>query len=153
MRVALDELPAAKVWDLCIAGLIGRGTRSVVIEAGGSLLTVAVEETPMNNGGVHWHFRCPGCRRRAKVLRLLGEPLFIGVSSTFAPSPLTPMMGEPTPKRTVTRAKTSTSRMLDCKTPIRERRLENTAGQAHWIEEGARGYCPQDRRDPALHLD
>jgi hypothetical protein len=44
-----------------------------VIEAGGSLLTVAVEETPMKNGGVHWHFRCPGCGRRAKVLRLLDE--------------------------------------------------------------------------------
>ena len=73
MRVALDELPAVKVWDLRAAGLIGRGTGSVVIEAGGSLLTVAVEETPMKNGGVHWHFRCPGCRRRAKVLRLLDE--------------------------------------------------------------------------------
>ena len=44
-----------------------------MIEAGGSLLTVAVEETPMKNGGVHWHFRCPGCARRAKVLRLLDE--------------------------------------------------------------------------------
>ena len=73
MRAALDELPAVKVWGLRAAGLIGRGTRSVVIEAGGSLLTVAVEETPMKNGGVHWHLRCPGCGRRAKVLRLLGE--------------------------------------------------------------------------------
>jgi hypothetical protein len=73
LRVALDELPAVKVWGLRAAGLIGRGTRSVVIEAGGSLLTVAVEETPMKNGGVHWHLRCPGCGRRAKVLRLLGE--------------------------------------------------------------------------------
>ena len=44
-----------------------------MIEAGGSLLTVAVEETPMKNGGVHWHLRCPGCGRRAKVLRLLDE--------------------------------------------------------------------------------
>jgi hypothetical protein len=60
-----------KVWGLRNAGLIGRGTRSVVIEAGGSLLTVTVEETPMKNGGAHWHFRCPGCERRAKVLRLL----------------------------------------------------------------------------------
>ena len=73
MRVALDELLAVKVWDLRTAGLIGRGTQSVVIEAGGSLLTVTVEETPMKNGGVHWHFLCPGCGRRAKVLRLLGE--------------------------------------------------------------------------------
>jgi hypothetical protein len=31
-------------------GLVGRGTRSVVIEAGGSALTVTVEETPMGNG-------------------------------------------------------------------------------------------------------
>jgi len=45
LRVALDELPAVKVWDLRTAGLIGRGTRSVVIEAGGSLMTVTVEET------------------------------------------------------------------------------------------------------------
>ena len=52
LRVALDELPAVKVWDLRAAGLIGRGTGSVVIEAGGSLLTVAVEETPMKNGGL-----------------------------------------------------------------------------------------------------
>ena len=73
LRVALDELPAVKVWDLRAAGLIRRETRSVVIEAGGSRLTVAVEETPMKNGGVHWHFRCPGCGWRAKVLRLLGE--------------------------------------------------------------------------------
>ena len=73
MRVTLDELPAVKVWGLRNAGLIGRGTRSVVIEAGGSLLTVAVEETPMKNGGVHWHLRCPGCGRHAKVLRLLDE--------------------------------------------------------------------------------
>ena len=73
MRLALDELPAVKVWGLRTAGLIGRGTRSVLIEAGGSLLMVAVEETPMKNGGAHWHFRCPGCGRRAKVLRLLGE--------------------------------------------------------------------------------
>jgi hypothetical protein len=73
LRVALDELPAVKVWGLRAAGLIGRGTRSVVIEAGGSLLTVAIEETPMKNGGAHWHFRCPGCGRRAKVLRLFGE--------------------------------------------------------------------------------
>ena len=73
MRVALDELPAVKVWDLRDAGLIARGTRSVVIEAGGSVLTVMVEETPMKNGGAHWHFRCPGCGRRAKVLRLLDE--------------------------------------------------------------------------------
>jgi hypothetical protein len=73
LRVALDELPAVKVWGLRAAGLIGRGTRSVGIEAGSSLLTVAVEETSMKNGGVHWHLRCPGCGRRAKVLRLLGE--------------------------------------------------------------------------------
>jgi hypothetical protein len=73
LRVALDELPAVKVWGLRAAGLIGRGTRSVVIEAGDSFLTVAVEETPMKNGGAYWHFRCPGCGRRAKVLRLLGE--------------------------------------------------------------------------------
>ena len=73
MRLALDELPAVKVWGLRAAGLIGRGTRSVVIEAGGSLLMVGVEETPMKNGGAHWHFRCPGCGRRAKVLRLFGE--------------------------------------------------------------------------------
>ena len=73
MRAALDELPAVKVWDLRTAGLIGRGKRSVVIEAGGSVLTVTVEETPMRNGGVHWHLRCPGCGRRAKALRLLDE--------------------------------------------------------------------------------
>ena len=73
MRVALDELPAVKVWGLRAAGLIGRGTRSVAIEAGGSLLTVTVEETPMKNSGVHWHFLCPGCGRRAKVLRLVDE--------------------------------------------------------------------------------
>jgi hypothetical protein len=73
LGVALDELPAVKVWGLRAAGLIGRGTRSVVIEAGDSFLTVAVEEMPMKNGGVHWHLRCPGCGRRAKVLRLLGE--------------------------------------------------------------------------------
>lgn len=73
MRVAVDELPAVRVWGLRAAGLIGRGLRSVVIEAGNTPLTVAVEETPMKNGGVHWHFRCPGCGRRAKVLRLLGE--------------------------------------------------------------------------------
>jgi hypothetical protein len=71
--VALDELPAMKVWDLRAAGLIERGTRSVVIETGGSGLTVTVEETPMKNGGVHWHFRCPGCGRLAKVLRLFGQ--------------------------------------------------------------------------------
>jgi hypothetical protein len=51
LRVAIDEPPAVKVWNLRIAGLIGWGTRSVVIEAGGSLLTVAVEEMAMN-------FRC-----------------------------------------------------------------------------------------------
>jgi hypothetical protein len=73
LRVALDELPAVKVWGLRNAGLIGRETRSVVIEIGGSVLTVTVEETPMKNGGVHWHLRCPGCGRRAKVLRLLDE--------------------------------------------------------------------------------
>ena len=73
MRLALDELPAVKVWGLRNAGLIARGTRSVEIGAGGSVLTVTVEETPMKNGGVHWHFRCPGCGRRAKILRLLGE--------------------------------------------------------------------------------
>jgi hypothetical protein len=73
LRLALDELPAVKVWGLRAAGLIGRGTRSVMIEAGGSLLTVTVEETPMKNGGGHWHLRCPGCGRRAKVLRLLGK--------------------------------------------------------------------------------
>ena len=66
MGAALDELPAVKVWDLRIAAVIGRGTRSVVIDAGGSLLTVAVEETPMGNGWVYWHFRCPGCGRRAR---------------------------------------------------------------------------------------
>jgi hypothetical protein len=44
-----------------------------VIEAGSSLLTVTVEETPMKNDGVHWHFRCPGCGHRAKILRLLDE--------------------------------------------------------------------------------
>jgi hypothetical protein len=47
LRVALDELPAVKVWGLRAAGLIGRGTRSVVVEAGDSALTVTVEETPM----------------------------------------------------------------------------------------------------------
>jgi hypothetical protein len=73
LRLALDELPAVKVWGLRAAGLIGRGTRSVFIEADGSRLTVAVEETPMRNGGAHWHFRCLGCGRRGKVLRLLGE--------------------------------------------------------------------------------
>jgi hypothetical protein len=73
LRVALDELPAVKVWALRTAGLIAQGTRSVVMEGGGSLLTVTIEETPMMNGGVHWHFLCPGCGRRAKVLRLLGE--------------------------------------------------------------------------------
>jgi hypothetical protein len=51
--VALDELPALKVWALRTAGLIAPGTRRVMIEAGGSLRTVAVEETPMKNGGVH----------------------------------------------------------------------------------------------------
>jgi hypothetical protein len=54
LRVALDELPALKVWSLRNAELIGRGTRSVVIEAGGSRLTVVVEETPMKNGGAHF---------------------------------------------------------------------------------------------------
>jgi hypothetical protein len=73
LPVALDELPAVKVWGLRAAALIARGTRSVVIEAGGSVLTVMVEEMSMKNGGVHWHFLCPGCARRAKVLRLLGE--------------------------------------------------------------------------------
>ena len=33
-----------------------------MIEAGGSLLTVTVEETPMKNGGAHWHFRCTWMR-------------------------------------------------------------------------------------------
>ena len=73
MRLALDELPAVKVWGLRTAGLIGRGTRSVVIEAGGSLLTVAIEETPMKNGGDHWHFRCPDAG---------GAPKFCGCSAT-----------------------------------------------------------------------
>jgi hypothetical protein len=27
-------------------------------------MTVAVEETRMKNGGVHWHLRCPRCGRR-----------------------------------------------------------------------------------------
>ena len=44
LRVALDELPAVKVWDLRTAGLIARGTRSVMIEASGSILTVTVED-------------------------------------------------------------------------------------------------------------
>jgi len=41
LRVALDQLPAVKVWDLRVAGFIGRGTRSVVVEAGRSLVSAS----------------------------------------------------------------------------------------------------------------
>jgi hypothetical protein len=65
LRVALDQLPAVKVWDLRVAGLIGRGTRSVVVEAGGSLVSAAVRTAGFtgisgapNAGGAPKFFGC-----------------------------------------------------------------------------------------------